>query len=329
MRKIMTKDKKTILVGDIGGTNCRLALFHNPANGLSDEAWQLTDDFPGPGAAISAYTAQQGAALDLAGAAIAVAGPVNDEVISLTNAHWRFTRKDVAQAAGTGTAMVVNDLAAVARAAVALPPDNYVAISAAAAQKSPAHVTVVAPGTGLGVAAVFTTDRKPLVIATEGGHVGFSPEDDIEVEILRLIHAACGHVTNELILSGPGIVRLYRALASIHGAHAEPISGKDIAERGVAQTDELCAETIKRFAKILGAVCADTVLIQGTEGLILAGSIVTTLMPVLQEGGFRARFEARGPRNGYLQNHPTIAVPRTDLGLLGAGLLFIDQMPDQ
>jgi glucokinase len=324
----MTKDSKTILVGDIGGTNCRLALFHHPANRLTCEAWQLTDDFPGPAAAISAYKAQQGDASDLAGAAIAVAGPVNDEVISLTNARWKFTRNDVAIAAGTQTALVANDLAAVARAAVSLPPENYVAISTPSAQKMPASVTVVAPGTGLGVAAVFNSRKKPLVIATEGGHVGFSPDDDVEVEILRLIHAACGHVTNELILSGPGIVRLYRALASIHGAHAEPISGKDIAERGVAHADELCAETIKRFAKILGSVCADTVLIQGTEGLILAGSIVTTLMPVLQEGGFRARFEARGPRIGYLQDHPTLAVPRTDLGLVGAGLLFVDTMLD-
>jgi glucokinase len=322
----MNKDKKTILVGDIGGTNCRLALFSHPAGTLTSEAWQLTDDFPGPGAAISAYKAREAAAEHISGAAIAVAGPVNDDVISLTNARWRFTRSDIATAAGTETALVANDLAAVARAAVSLSPESYVAINPVSAQTMPASVSVVAPGTGLGVAAVFNIDKKPQVIATEGGHVGFSPDDDVEVEILRLIHAACGHVTNELILSGPGIVRLYRALASIHGAHAEPISGKDIAERGVAHTDELCAETVKRFAKILGSVCADTVLIQGTEGLILAGSIVTTMMPVLTEGGFRARFEARGPRTGYLQDHPTLAVPRTDLGLVGAGLLFIDHV---
>lgn len=320
----MKLDSSIVLVGDIGGTNCRLALYAHPEGKLSAERYQLTDDFPGPGAAISAYLADEHAAPAIAGVALAVAGPVMDDVISLTNARWRFTRPDVALAAGADTSIVVNDLAAIARAAVSLPPNECLPIGCPPPPRFPAAVSVVAPGTGLGIAAVFQEGQAHRVVATEGGHIGFSPDDDTEVEILRLIHAACGHVTNELILSGPGMVRLYRALAAIHGAHADPLSGKDIAERGVAHQDELCTETVKRFAKILGSVCADTVLIQGTQGLVLAGGIVTSLLPVLNEGGFRARFEARGPRIGYLQEMPTIAVPRTDLGLIGAGLLFAD-----
>jgi glucokinase len=319
----MTTEACTILVGDIGGTNCRLAQLRYPDAILQSEHYQLTDDFPGPGAAISAYLARYPMPAGLAGVALAVAGPVTDDVISLTNARWRFTRADVATAAGATMASVVNDLAAVARAAVSLTTAEYVHVGSAA-RDLPRSVSVVAPGTGLGVACVFDIGPRPRVIPTEGGHIGFSPEDETEVEILRLIYAACGHVSNELILSGPGIVRLYRALASLHGAHADPISGKEIAERGVAGSDALCAETVRRFAKILGSACADTVLIQGTEGLMLAGSIITTLLPILQEGGFRARFEARGPRIGYLQQFPTFAVPRTDLGLIGAGLLFAD-----
>ncbi len=323
----MNMSSGTILVGDIGGTNCRLALYDRTTQKLASEQYQLTDDFPGPGAAISAYLADLNGP-PVQGVALAVAGPVTDEVISLTNARWRFTRADVALAAATEKSLVANDLAAVARAAVALGIEDYQPISCAHPAALPPAVSVVAPGTGLGIAAVFWDGQRHRVTATEGGHIGFSPDDDTEVEILRLIHAACGHVTNELILSGPGIVRLYRALAAIQGAHADPLSGKDIAEQGVAHSDELCAETIKRFAKILGSVCADTVLIQGTQGLVLSGSIVTTLLPVLNEGGFRARFEARGPRIGYLQNVPTAAVPRTDLGLIGAGLLFADAFLD-
>ncbi len=312
-----------ILVGDIGGTNCRLARFHYPAQKLADERYQLTDDFPGPGAAIQSYLAANGMA-GVDGVALAVAGPVTADIISLTNARWRFTRQDVATAGGTSKALVLNDLAAVARAAVSLSPEDYLPVSSDLTVL-PAAISVVAPGTGLGIGAVFDVGARPRVVPTEGGHVGFSPDDETEVEILRLVHAACGHVTNEHILSGPGIVRLYRALASIHGSHAEPWNGRDIAERGVAGTDALCAETMKRFTKILGSVCADTVLIQGTAGVVLAGSIVTTLMPILTEGGFRARFEARGPNIGYMQAMPTLAVPRTDLGLIGAGLLFADQ----
>jgi glucokinase len=265
----------------------------------------------------------------LAGAVLAVAGPVaslvGDETINLTNASWRFTRDDIATAAGVSTVLVVNDLAAIARAAVTLPADAFVTVGDAVEGTAFDAVSIVAPGTGLGIATVSHRNGRVNVTPTEGGHIGFSPVDEIEVEILRLIYVACGHVTNELVLSGPGIVRLYRALAAIRGTHAEPLAGKDIVGRGIANTDALCRETVVRFVKILGSVCADTVLIQGTGSLIMAGSIVTSLIPLLNDGGFRARFEARGPRTGYLQNVPTRVAPRTDLGLIGAGLLFADE----
>jgi glucokinase len=321
----MPEKSETILVGDIGGTNCRLALMSWPAGVLTDEAHQLTDDFPGPAAAIRSFLGKARAPAGPAGAAIAVAGPVNAETISLTNASWRFTRSDIAAVMESANVLVANDLAAIARAAVTLGAAEFVTIGDAAAPSADSSVSVVAPGTGLGIASVAASGGRHHVVSTEGGHVGFSPVDETEVEILRLIHVACGHVTNEHILSGPGIVRLYRALAAINGSHAEPLSGKDIVERGIASAEPLCRETVVRFAKILGSVCADTVLIQGTGSLIMAGSIVTSLLPMLNEGGFRARFEARGPRAGYLQDVPTRVAPRTDLGLLGAGLLFADQ----
>jgi glucokinase len=319
-----SKSASTILVGDIGGTNCRLACMDYPAATLEAERYQLTDDFPGPAAAIRAYLAECSTTRSFAGAVLAVAGPVSGETINLTNASWRFTRADIASAAAVESVLVVNDLAAIARATVTLRSESFVTIGDAPGTSDFSAVSVFAPGTGLGIASVSRHRDQFKVTPTEGGHIGFSPVDEVEVEILRLIYVACGHVTNELILSGPGIVRLYRALAAIRGSHAEPLAGKDIVERGVANTDALCRETVVRFVKILGSVCADTVLIQGTSSLIMAGSIITSLIPVLNDGGFRARFEARGPRTGYLQNVPTLVAPRTDLGLIGAGLLFAD-----
>src|SRR5476651_99271 len=68
------------------------------------------------------------------------------------------------------------------------------------------------PGTGLGMACLVSGPAGLTVVTSEGGHAslaGIDAETDRIIAILRRSHA---HVSAELVLSGPGLVRLYQAI---------------------------------------------------------------------------------------------------------------------
>ncbi len=71
---------------------------------------------------------------------------------------------------------------------------------------------VIAPGTGLGEAGLFWDGTRHHVFACEGGHTDFAPQDDLQIELVRFLHARFGHVSYERILSGPGLVNVYEFL---------------------------------------------------------------------------------------------------------------------
>ncbi len=312
-----------MLVADIGGTNCRLALCGDDDGPFWASEVFSTDDFPSPFDAIGAFYDHVGCA-PAPYAALAVAGPVTGDEVTLTNSHWRFRRAALQEACGFQRLVVANDLAAQARGVLTLSNDSLHRIGEPEWTGTADTITVVNPGTGLGVARVDPKNAK-RVTATEGGHLGFAPTDDVEMELLRLWRLHLGAVTNEHVISGPGLVRVYRALGAIKDAPVEAIAGPDIMTRGLSGEDELCVEAIERFAKILGVVSADLALAQGADAVVLAGGIANSLIPVLDRGGFRSRFEQRGP-NGFVHSISTHVAAAKDLGLAGARALLEDDL---
>jgi glucokinase len=312
-----------VLVGDVGGTNCRLALAGT--DGAMLARWRCTtDDFPTPVAAIQAFL-RENPDLNPAFGAVAIAAPTGAESVQLTNSGWRFDRLALEKALGLSRMLLVNDLAAQARAVLDAPQAELIRIGDPAVQQLAGTVAVVGPGTGLGVARLEIGQARP-VAATEGGHVGFAPNDDVELELLRLWRPHLGRVTNEHAVSGPGLVRVYRGLGALNDHHVEPIEGPEIMRRALLKSDALCTEAVDRFAKILGAVCADIVLAQGAGALALVGGIPEAMLPVLQKGGFRARFEQRGPGGAFLSAVPSFFVARADLGLIGSFAWLKDEL---
>ncbi len=314
------------LLADIGGTNCRFQVKRLSTQEILHAAVRPTADYARPADALAAFLGEAGEP-EPSCAALAIAGPVTDGRARLTNAAWRFDRDALKSALGLGTLLLVNDLAAQARAVLDLGEDDFSPIGPVAPIAATGTIAVIGPGTGLGVArAERGTKLGRAVTPCEGGHVGFAPKDDVELALLALWRNDHDVVTNEHVVSGPGLVSLYRGFATLEGATAADIAGPEILRRALAEDDFIAEMAVARFARILGSVCGDLALAQGAGEAVLVGDLPNALAPVLARGGFRFRFDACGPHVGFLARTPVRIATAPDLGLRGAAACLADRL---
>ena len=165
-------------------------------------------------------------------------------------------------------------------------------------------MAVLGPGTGLGVAALIAVDasgERRVSLPGEGGHIGFSPQNDMEIEILRVLRSGSQRVTNEMILSGPGLANLYAALATLEGVNASRLSPEQITARAMDGSDPLAGRALEVFCAVLGSVAGDVALIYGaTGGVFIGGGIAPRLLPMLTASRFRKRFEDKLVQHDYV-----------------------------
>jgi len=182
---------------------------------------------------------------------------------------------------------------------------------------------VVGPGTGLGVGGLLVRQGHCSVLQTEGGHAGFAAHSPEDIEILKYLNQKYGRVSNERLICGQGLVNLYDALCHITGATAEALQPEDITARA-KNDDPLCTRTVETFAGIFGSVAGDLVLTLGSwDGVYLTGGLIPILLPWLERGRFRERFEAKGRFRTNLEKVPTQAIMNPEPGLLGAAALAV------
>jgi len=211
-----------IIAADIGGTNARFTRASLDDKGvptLGTVRKYKVADYPSLQACWGAFVEDESKDSDTPlpdAASIAFATAIGREVIKLTNSNWVIRADTLAEDLGLRTVRLVNDFEAVAHAVSRLPDENLPLLFG---EDRPfprdGGVTVVGPGTGLGVAMIAYDDGHPHVIATEGGHLDFAPLDQIEVKILDYLRDKFLRVSTERIVSGPGLNYIYKALATI------------------------------------------------------------------------------------------------------------------
>ena len=247
---------------------------------------------------------------------------------ALTNAQIEFSIDETRRQLGLDSLLVVNDFAAVARAVPELGPEDLVQIGDGRLDVEPVAVAI-GPGTGLGVATVLRSGTGWHVLAGEGGHVGLSGlYEDEELEVLRVLRQQLGLPSAEMVLSGPGLTRLFFALADVrgHGVDADETRPSRIVERACVGDDHHCVATLDLFCRILGATAANAALTTGaTGGVFLAGGIVRRFPDFLAHSGFRERFETHPDLGHYLQRIGTAVVVAPEPGLLGAFHLLLEE----
>jgi glucokinase len=321
------------LVGDVGGTNARFALAARRAGRLEIERAAVFQaaDYATSSDALGAYLGGLDAAERPKLAVVAAAGPVDDgQVVFTNNPAWRISERGLCDVGGLTQAWLINDFAGQALAIGHLRAGDLRAISGPAnAPTTEGSAVILGPGTGFGAGARIDDGRARAIATGEGGHTGFSPGDETEVEIVRVLMKTFGRVSVERILSGPGLLNLYRALAELRGETAV-LGEPDAITQGALAGDRLCKLALERFCAILGSVAGDFALAFGARaGVYVSGGIAPLIVDFLAASDFRRRFEAKGRMGDYLKPIPTWVVLQPHVALIGAAGLLADLAEDE
>jgi glucokinase len=210
------------LLGDIGGTNARFALVHDDSSTITQEVTLPTGQFADLAAAAQTYLQQVGQS-EVRQACIAIANPIDGDVLKMTNNHWQFSIEATRQALGLDSLLMLNDWEAMAMAAPALQGSDLQQIGSGEPVPD-APKGLIGPGTGLGVSSLVRSRRGDWVpIAGEGGHVSMSPTCEREADILRILWRTHPHVSVERVVSGMGLENLYRAICELNGTEPEAL----------------------------------------------------------------------------------------------------------
>ena len=312
------------LIADIGGTNARFALtdLSAPTAQVIDARSLDASAFASLQHAAEHYLAAVG--VQPRHAAIAVASPVNGEEIRLTNRAWSFTRRELQRALGLNRLHVLNDFGAVAWSVPALADSEQITVHGSDDAPLQGPISVLGPGTGLGVAMLVGNDPHWQVVETEGGHVSFAPLGEEELAIARWFTARFGRVSNERLLCGSGLSHidavLRGAVDHATGQHQDLREPADIVAAALEGHDLAARRTLARFCAVLGSVAGDAALIHGARTVMLAGGIVPRFIPFLRSSAFRERFLAKGRFAAYLESVTIRVITHNGPGLLGAAM---------
>ena len=320
----MTRSDELALVGDIGGTNARLALVHSGQ--VQPEAVEILacSDYENLDTAVVDYLRRVGVER-VSQACLAVASPVSDGQVRMTNNHWRFGIDETRNQFDWREFKVINDFTAMALGVPHVRPDQLIKICGGAGEAARAKL-VIGPGTGLGVSGLVPSRDGWVPLMTEGGHVDFAPVDDREMAILRILRARFGRVSVERILCGQGLMNLYQARAEIEGVAAPLSSPQLITEAALGASDPLARGTLRHFCEILGRVAGNAALTIGAlGGVYICGGIIPRFVDFLAESSFRTAFEDKGRMRPLMQSTPVFVVTEPYTGLLGAAEALVNQ----
>jgi glucokinase len=301
------------VIGDIGGTNARFAIAQDGK--YSQLKHVETEHYPSLHDALADYlkARPQG---ELSGA-LAIAGPVLGDRISLTNKAWSFSIEDLKQSLRLTTLTVVNDFAATAQAIPHLAPQQKFLVGPAIADPK-GNIGVVGPGTGLGMSSLIPHGDGWTLVAGEGGHATLAAATEEEFAIIQMLRKRWSHVSAERVLSGAGLVNLYEALCALRGVEPLMLAPADITRRAMDKSDETCVRAFNHFCEFLGSVAGDLALtISAFGGVYIAGGILPRFKEAFAASAFRERFEAKGRFASMLAKMPTWLILEESPALIG------------
>jgi glucokinase len=314
-----------LLIGDIGGTNARFALATPDRPGFHSVLELQCEDFATADDAISHYLSATKAASPDA-VCLAAAGPIIDERVKVTNNHWDISAVETRADFDVENVRLLNDFTAIAYSIPLLTEAEVRSIGRHDHDwlpKANFNVAILGPGTGLGVAGLCRRDDFLLPITGEGGHVGFAPETEQQLEILKVLRGQFDRVSAERLIAGSGLENIYLALKTIRRESGPTLTAAEIF--AARSPGNLAAEAVDVFFELLGQVAGDVALTLGAvDGVYIAGGIAKRYPDILEDSRFRSAFEGKGRRRAMMERIPTRLITYDQPGLLGAAYAVLE-----
>jgi len=317
-----------ILAGDVGGTKTLLGLFRRIDGKLTAirEASFPSGAYPSLDAIVLEFLSGGGQKVDRC--AVGVAGPVVGGRSHVVNLRWPVDARRLARALGLSRAAVINDLEATAWGIPELDSRKLSNLTPGIRAR-PGNAALIAAGTGLGMALLVRDGERFLQQASEGGHQGFAPRDDLEIELLQFMRRRIGRVSVERIVAGPGFSAIYQFLVeSGRGKESarmsERIAEADdpnaaITEAALAGEDPVAKRTLDLFVSLYGAAAGNLALVTKADGgVFVGGGIAPKILSRLREGEFIRAFRDKGRLQPLLERIPVRVITEPRTALIGA-----------
>jgi glucokinase len=310
----MSNFPECVLLGDIGGTNARLALATKSALGRVttfevNRFAQFKD-------VVDLFLRDDCNRNRLRHALFAIAAPIHGERCVLTNSPWVIDAFELQSTFGLQS-QFVNDFAAVAHSLPLLGPADLAKLGGGAGDKT-SPMAVLGPGTGLGVACLVRQSDKPFVIASEGGHATLAATCDREDQIIQHLRQRFGHASAERAVSGPGLENIYLAIGALEQVETTLQTATQITRSALRGECRIAVEALNVFCAFLGSFAGSVALtFDARGGVYIAGGISPRIVDFMRQSQFRARFEAKGRFRECLKAIPVNVITHPAAGFIG------------
>lgn len=317
-----------LVTADIGGSHARFAVANvedGRVTGLSEAVTLRTVEHASLPIAWATFGQQLGRPLPRA-AAIAVACPIAGEMLKLTNNPWIIRPAMIGTRLGVDRITLINDFGAIGHAVVRVGPEHMRHLCGPDVPlPEQGVISIVGPGSGLGVAHVLRRDGHAHVIECEGGHIDFAPVDEIEDLILARLRKRYRRVSVERVVSGSGLANIYEGLAAIEGRAVQISDDKAVWTAALSGEDSLALAALDRFCLVLGSAAGNIALAHGAHAVVIAGGLGLRIADLLPRSGFCSRFIAKGRFERMLSAIPVKIITHPQPGLFGAAAAFAEE----
>ncbi len=301
-----------VIAGDIGGTKTLLQLVGE--DGVSIERRYESGAYATFDELLRDFLSRAASPVD--SACFAVAGPVLGRTASVTNLRWSMNADALAHDFSIGRVSLINDFEAVALG-VPLLAENDVTPIQKGTRLAAAPIGIVGAGTGLGEAVVIHDGARWNVLASEGGHADFAPQDEEQARLFLYLHAKLGHVSWERLVSGMGLVNIHNFVNGVDREYDDVLPAEIAAayQRG----DDAARRAVAIFIDIYGAEAGNMALRALTRGgVFLAGGIAARNVEWFTDGRFMEAFLRKGRFREILRGIPVNLIANPRVGLIGA-----------
>ncbi len=313
-----------LLVGYIGASRVDLAQASSRQGGIKLTGFKTfrARDFNNLDSILELYLRR--AKKEFSAVCLGVAGPVIKNKVTTTNLPWRISRSSIEKKFAVGKVKLINDVVATACGLSLLDPDKFFTINKGTPEKN-GNIGLVAAGSGLGQALIYSDGQAVYPYASEGGHSDFAPGNQLETELWEYLYSELGHVEVEDIVSLTGLERIYNFLVDTRGGvrsdwfEKAPDRPSAIVEKALSGTDETATRTLDVFIDCYASEASNLALKGMTlGGIFISGLIAPRIITALDKGRFMHRFVKKGKMEAMLKKVPVAVIIEERTALLGA-----------